>query len=166
MHVSFLAFIFTNVARHLAFLRIQRPPFQQNPNHSLSTSTQCAQIQRKPRRHCIGYCTVPHPVEKKKERSTDVHRDPYQSGSVSIQSESDYAGQISIQMCSYTYSWYYCNHDYYIWFVGDPPSSNAPSIIRSEELTLGAGPIPWKFVPHVCFLVTRTIFGALTCART
>jgi hypothetical protein len=20
-------------------------------------------------------------------------------------------------MCSYTYSWYYCNHDYYIWCV-------------------------------------------------
>jgi hypothetical protein len=19
-------------------------------------------------------------------------------------------------MCSYTYSWYYCNHDYYIWY--------------------------------------------------
>lgn len=21
------------------------------------------------------------------------------------------------KMCSYTYSWYYCNHDYYIWYV-------------------------------------------------
>lgn len=20
-------------------------------------------------------------------------------------------------MCSYTYSWYYCNHDYYIWYA-------------------------------------------------
>ncbi|KAF2625538.1 hypothetical protein BU25DRAFT_460262 [Macroventuria anomochaeta] len=22
---------------------------------------------------------------------------------------------LKVKMCSYTYSWYYCNHDYYIW---------------------------------------------------
>lgn len=26
-------------------------------------------------------------------------------------------------MCSYTYSWYYCNHDYYIWYF--PPFHNS-----------------------------------------
>ena len=25
-------------------------------------------------------------------------------------------------MCSYTYSWYYCNHDYYIWCAPIPLS--------------------------------------------
>ena len=47
-------------------------------------------------------------------------------------------------MCSYTYSWYYCNHDYYIWyalpFLSFPqslhpkPQSNSPHRANSIEV--------------------------------
>lgn len=32
-----------------------------------------------------------------------------------------YSPSRDFNMCSYTYSWYYCNHDYYIWYA-PPPS--------------------------------------------
>lgn len=40
-------------------------------------------------------------------------------------------------MCSYTYSWYYCNHDYYIWFVLSPsPIPQANSIRRANSIEI------------------------------
>lgn len=38
-------------------------------------------------------------------------------------------------MCSYTYSWYYCNHDYYIWYalpLPPPGSADARSVVGLE----------------------------------
>jgi hypothetical protein len=36
-------------------------------------------------------------------------------------------------MCSFTYSWYHCNHDYYIWYAYP---SRAPSLYTDESVRL------------------------------
>jgi hypothetical protein len=43
-------------------------------------------------------------------------------------------------MCSYTYSWYYCSHDYYIWYAPPHPyTSRKLTLFRADSLEVCAG---------------------------
>lgn len=41
-------------------------------------------------------------------------------------------------MCSYTYSWYYCNHDYYIWQAQSPNLTVSCTKVRLTTCRAGS----------------------------